>query len=165
MWWAMMLAGALTNCPVERADYRLRGAQTATARFLAVPQDENWTTGLALRVRVAASGRDYWFLPWEGGTDMRTNLAWVREANAPRPDQPLRRDLEMHATDAAWNLLPSVPRLGGTAPAHLLIPDLSRLIWTSADRDVLERNFFDLTACRPSAPGEPAPRIEMPPVP
>ena len=165
---ALVLAASIASCTVENARYGLRGAPGVTARFYTVQSTPDWPTGLALGVRVAKTGRSYWFLPWQGGTDQKTNLAWVRESNSPARLQPVRRDMEMFATDASYNLHAQVPRLHEIAPVHMLLPGLSHLAWystTDVHRDSLPRAFFDLTGCEASGRTEPAPRIEFPAVP
>lgn len=162
------LAASLASCPVENARYDLRGSTGVAARFYPVPRSRDWPTGLALRVRVAESGRSYWFLPWEGGTNGKTNLAWVRERRSPIQYQTDRRDIEFFAMDAAYNLDPGLPRAGGLAPAHMLLPDLSNLAWhstTAINRDSIARAFFDLAGCEAPQSTDLAPRIEFPPVP
>ncbi|MHA6723551.1 hypothetical protein [Sphingomonas sp. RS2018] len=77
---ALLLAAA---CPTERADYRLSADPSITARFHAVARSEDWPSGVALQVRFGKTGRSYWFIPWQGGTDGRTNMARVRETSSP----------------------------------------------------------------------------------
>lgn len=164
----LIAAVSIASCPVENARYELRGALGVTARFHAVQRMPDWPAGVALRVRVAKSGRSYWFLPWQGGTDQKTNLAWVRESNSPIQFQPVRRDMEMFATDASYNLQALVPKAHSLAPVHMLLPDLNNIAWystTDVHRDSLPRAFFDLARCEASERTEPAPRIEFPAVP
>jgi len=160
-------AGGSAACPREMTDYRMRGDPGVTARFYRVERTRNWTAGVALRVHVAATGRSFWFLPWQGGTDHRTNLAWVRERHSPIQYQGARRDLEIFAADASYAFNPDVPRAGDTAPAHLFLPDLTDLAWhasTSERRDTIARSFFDAASC--AAPTDKiSPSIDFPPVP
>lgn len=165
---ALLLAASISTCVIENARYELRGAPGVTASFEPVRSTVDWPAGLALRVSVAKSGRSYWFLPWQGGTDGRTNLAWVREAGSPIQIQSVRRDMEFFATDAAYNLSPGTPRAGGPAPTHLLLPDLPDLAWhstTDSNRDGLPRAFFDLRGCSGHGKARYVPRIDFPPVP
>lgn len=165
---SLVLAASVLSCPVENARYELRGETGVTARFYVVPRSSDWPTGLALRVRVERSGRSYWFLPWQGGTDQKTNLAWVRERNSAIQHQTIRRDIEFFTMDGAYNPGPEVPKAHGSAPAHMLIPGLGSLAWystTHASRDSIPRTFFDLTGCDAPDPAEPAPYIQFPAVP
>ncbi|MHA6723677.1 hypothetical protein [Sphingomonas sp. RS2018] len=164
---AISLAAAIASCPIESARYTLRGAPQVTARFFTVSPTPDWPSGLALRVHVAASGRSYWFLPWQGGTDHRTNLAWVQESSTTILIGP-RRDIEILTTDPSYNLQAEVPNARGSAPTHMLLPDLTNLAWhatTDEPRDTLPRAFFDLTGCRAPDPDEARRRIEFPAVP
>lgn len=164
----LIAAVSVASCPVENARYELRGAPGVTARFHTVRRTPDWPTGLALRVRVAKSGRSYWFLPWQGGTNQKTNFAWVRESNSPIQFQPVRRDMEMFATDASYNLHTQVPKAHSLAPAHMLLPDLGNIAWystTDLHRDSLPRAFFDLVSCEASGRTEATPRITFPAIP
>ena len=168
MFLSLLLASATSVCPIEKAQYQLRGDPMVTASFHPVPRSDDWRTGLALRVHVRKSGRSYWFLPWQGGTDGRINLAWVREKRSPIPYQGVRRDLEFVTADKTYDIDAEIPALGKQAPAHMLIPDLGRLAWhatTNSERDNIARAFFDLSGCIRPDRTEPAPQIEFPPVP
>lgn len=168
MIFALAVAASIASCPVEDARYNLRGAPGVTARFHVVQPTPDWPSGLALGVHVAKSNRSYWFLPWQGGTDQKTNVAWVRELHSPHPNQTARRDMEMFAADAAYDLQPSVPKVHSLAPVHILLPDLSHLAWyptTAAERDSLPRAFFDLSDCKVPDRREKAPQIEFPAIP
>lgn len=166
MLWPLLLAAAVGTCPVEDAEYRLRGTADVTARFYAVQKSVDWNSGLAFRVHVARSGRSYWFLPWQGGTDGRTNLAWVKERSAPIQLQSERRDLQFFAMDASYAIAAAIPKQGQPAPDRILIPDLSRLIWTSTtdpNREDIPRAFFDLTTCAKTR--DVVPQIDFPAIP
>jgi len=163
----LLLASAVHPCPVEAAQYRLRDGSTVTARFYHVPSTQDWPTGLALRIHVGKSGRSYWFLPWQGGTDDKVNLAWVREKHTSFEGQPIREDMEYFQTDLDYRFIHSVPHAGGPAPARLFLPDLRKISWyrTAVDRrDGIPKAFFDLTSCSAPADGV-RPEIEFPPVP
>ena len=167
----MILASALallTTCPAERAVYTLRSDETsATARFHQVRSNRDWRTGLALEIRIDATGRRYWFLPWQGGTDGNINLAWVRGPGS-LPDQPVREDLEFFATDADYRFWNEVPRTGEPAPDRLLLPDLGFMLWyrTPQDRrDSIALAFFDLSGCSEAPHPEEALQVDLPPVP
>lgn len=165
---SLILAASLSACPVTDATYQIRNQPEVTARFRAVAASDDWPSGLALQVHVKPSGRSYWFLPWQGGTDQRTNMAWVKERHSPVQFQDGRRDLSFIATDGEYDLLSDVPRSGSLAPSHFLMPDLGPTIGhsaTSESRDSIARAFFDLTSCSKSGEGPSAPEIEFPPIP
>lgn len=156
----LVLAAALatTACPVERAQYQLRDDPAVSAGFVAVASGPAWPSQLALRLHSARSGRAYWFLPWNGGSDGRQHLASTTDVNAagwqpPSPDGGTRPlgDIEYLGTDADYRLLDQVPVAGGAAPAHLLLPDLREALWYRAaptQREHIARQFFDLLGCR-----------------
>jgi hypothetical protein len=165
---ALLLSAASTPCPAEQGEYRLRGDASVTARFHPVETTRDWRTGLALRVRVGSTGRSFWFLPWQGGTDGRSNLAWVRERNSPIQIQSAREDIEFFITDENYTFDSAVPHRGGAAPAHMFLPGLTRLAWmssTSASRDSVARAFFDLVSCAPATARAMEPQIDFPGVP
>jgi hypothetical protein len=167
--WSTALAGALlTSCPAERAVYTLRSeGPSVTAQFHKVRSNPDWPTGLALEIRIGATGHRYWFLPWQGGTDGKTNLAWVPGPGSP-PDQPVRQDLEFFATDSSYRFLGEVPRSGRPAPDRLLLPELGFMLWYRTPgnrRDSVPRAFFDLTGCRDAQAARVETRVELPPVP
>jgi len=165
---SLILAASLTSCPVTDAMYRVRNQPEVTGRFRAVPKSEGWPSGLAFQVHVRLSDRSYWFLPWQGGTDQRTNMAWVKEESSPLQFQDGRRDLMIITTDENYTVLPEVPKFGDLAPSHILMPDLGPTVWystTAEIRDSIARAFFDLVSCKKSDVATPAPKIEFPPVP
>jgi len=152
-----LLALAVATCAPEQARYVLRGDPAISARFLVVAATPDWPAGLALRLHSARSGRDYDFLPWSGGSDERQHLAstasvtaagWqVPAADAPRP----LGDVEYLGFDASYALEAEMPRRGGQAPAHFLLPDLREALWYHAAADQREgtaRQFFDQAGCR-----------------
>ena len=166
MLFTMLLAASSAICPVEKAEYKLRGAEGVSARFHAVKRTPDWPSGLALQVQVAGSGRSYWFLPWQGGTDGKTNLAWVKERRSPIQFQEVRRDIEFFAADESYGIVSEIPQAGLMAPARIFIPGLGRLAWfstTDQNRDSIPRAFFDFATCRTRS--ERPPEIEFPAVP
>jgi len=150
------LAAASTPCPIENARYRMHD-NAVTARFRTVDRTSDWPAGVALEVEVSRPERSLWFLPWQGGTNQRTNVAQVRESGSGSADQPIRTDFEMFTTDADFRLDSTVPHAGQMAPAHLFI-----LYLNEYDRS-FPRAFLDLVACTPPAVHEPLPAIEFPP--
>jgi hypothetical protein len=162
----LLLAASSALCPAENAEYRLHGSADVTARFYAVHKTPDWPGGLALRFHVARSGRSCWFLPWQGGTDGKTNLAWVRERDSPIQFQGQGTDIEFFAMDQSDNIASEIPKLGSAAPARLLIPGLGNLAWQSTadqNRDSIRRAFFHFAVCRVS--NGPSPQIDFPAVP
>lgn len=162
---AVVAPTAPPTCPVDRSRYVLRAEPSITARFHSVRRTEEWSTGLAFEVSIGKTGRRYWFLPWQGGTDRKINLAWVRERHSPVEGQSVRGDHEFFSTDSAYVFNYGVPKAGGTPPAHLFIPDLERMLWYSTpydQRDTAPKSFFDLVGCGGST-SDFKPDIEFPP--
>lgn len=151
------LLATIATCPVEHARYALRTTPTTVATFVKVETGPEWPAGLAFRIDAGQSGRSYWFLPWNGGSDGAQHLASTTDIRAPNwtppsPDggpRPLG-DLDYIATDASYGVLAAVPRRGQTAPAHILLPTLDdrlRHPLGGQARDSLPRQFFDLIDC------------------
>lgn len=69
-------------CSAEHAHYALRHDPSVTAAFRAVPAYDDWPAGLALGLRIARTGKSYWWLPWNGGTDGRQNIASTTDVTA-----------------------------------------------------------------------------------
>ncbi|MEE7559737.1 hypothetical protein HH299_08520 [Xanthomonas sp. Kuri4-2] len=166
---ALVLVTTLAGpaCPVERADYRLRGAPGTTLHFIA-RDTPGWPSNLLARLDLAATGRSYWWLPWNGGSDGRQHLASVRPADRPgwsppAPDDGQGRplgDIDYLATDADYDVLDHVPVRGEPAPAHILLPDLDEALWYrngAEPRDHAPRQFFDLMSCHPMEGGVDVP--------
>ena len=161
---ALAAAVASFSCNVEHARYSMRTAQDITATFRAVntARDANgidyWPSHLAFRIHMGKTNRTYWFLPWPGGTDDQQNLASTTDVDAPdwkppKPDDGPRPlgDFDYIATDAQYNVIDSIPRRGGVAPAHILIPRLGDGLWHQVrelnPRDGAPKQFFDLVSC------------------
>jgi hypothetical protein len=153
MLFAIASAALLAVCPVDRAHYALRTMPGVTARFVPVPTDTDWRVGLALRMHVAATGRTYWWLPWNGGTDGLQHLASTADP-ATRGWRPMQvrplGDVGFIATDARYTLIDGVPRAGGAAPAHFFVENLREAMWYRTPwnrREVMAEQFFDLVQC------------------
>ena len=140
-------------CKVENAQYQQRTAPSITARFQDVDSGSDWPEHIALPINIGASNRDYWWLPWNGGSNGEQNLASTTDViapgwNAPSPDDGRQRplgDVSFLRMDADYNVLASVPYRGGKAPAHFFIHDLGEGLWyrTPSDkRDASARQFF-----------------------
>ena len=155
----LILASAATQpCTIEHAHYALRTQPSVTATFIDRETGRDWPSSVVMRLHIGVSGRTYWWVPWNGGTNGRQNLASTTDASVqgwrpPNPDDGPRPvgDVEFIATNADYELWDHVPARGGPAPAHFLIPDLREALWyrTPVDaRDGTARQFFDLVACR-----------------
>lgn len=154
---ALLISAAVTACPIDQARYALRTAPRVTAAFSKVDSGPDWPAGLAFSID--AHGRRYWFLPWNGGTDGRQNVASTLDPTQPgwtppNPDggpRPLG-NFEYLGFDASYRLLSAAPRRGEQAPSHILLPHLDdglRHPPTGVERDSIPRQFFDLVACGP----------------
>ena len=109
-----------------------------------------------MRLHVGATGRIYWWVPWNGGTDGQQNLASTTDVTRPgwrppNPDDGPRPlgDVDFISTDAGYNLWDHVPVRGGPAPAHFLISNLREALWYRTPynkRDGTARQFFDLVS-------------------
>lgn len=145
-----LAAASTTICPVEGARYVLRGHSEITAIFRAVESGSEWPSRLALIIHSSRTGKTTWWVPWQGGTDGRTNIASTTDVTRkdwrpPDPDggpRPLG-DRQLLTTDKFYNILKAVPRRGVPAPAHMLNPDAG----SSRDEVFPERQFFDLVGC------------------
>ena len=145
-------------CKVDYAHYVLRTSTTVTAQFRPVDSGRDWPSRLAFRVHLEATGRTYWFLPWNGGTDGRQHLASTTDVerpgwHPPSPDDGPRPigDTDYLATDASYRVLASAPERGEQAPAHILLPNLGDALWHQPTmlepRDTAPKQFFDLVGC------------------
>jgi hypothetical protein len=150
------MAVELQQCKVEDAVYRQRGS-AITAEFLAVDTGPEWPANLALKLHVGDSGRDYWWLPWNGGSNGTPHLASTTAVTAPGWQPPrveARRplgDVGYIGMDEAYNVLDGAPRKSAQAPAHFHIPDLRNALWYSTPpdkRDASSGQFFDLVGCK-----------------
>ena len=155
----LVAAMAGLSCPVDTAEYVLRGDPGVTASFRPVDSGPDWPSGLALWIRIARTGQDSWWLPWNGGTDDKQNLASTSDVMAPgwRPPSPdggprPAGDIEYIGMNRDYDVADAVPRRGERAPAHFLLPHLGEALWyhgkpPHADRP--GKRFFDLVACTP----------------
>ncbi|WP_230582153.1 hypothetical protein [Xanthomonas arboricola] len=154
---ALMVALALSGCAAQDAHYVLRDHPDMRAEFHQVASGPQWPSHLALRVHSTSSGRDAWFLPWNGGSDGSQHMASTTDVTAPgwhAPDpeggpRPLG-DVSYIGTDVDYRVFSEVPRLGAPAPAHFLLPDLREAVWYRAGSEQrldIARQFFDLNGC------------------
>ena len=147
---ALVLAAKAT-CPVEIAHYSLRHMDAVTLTFKPIATSKDWPSGLALAVHNATTGHTNYFLPWNGGTDGRQNVAHTTDVTVPdfklpSPDGGPGRlgDMVYIATDEGYNVLTEMPENAGKAPAHILLSDLSDSSWNP---DSTVKQFFDLDTC------------------
>lgn len=166
---ALLLAGSAAavpaTCPVERAAYRLRGQPDFTAEFHPVPTNLDWPQGIVLAIHSAKTGRTYWLLPWNGGTDDRLHLRWVRVAGDGLDGMRIALDQDLLLIDRNDDFIARVPSRGGGAPARFVMPGFARQLWyaTAVDeRDSMTQAYFELGACgaQPNAWVE----VDLPPV-
>lgn len=149
---ALALAAAVAViCPAEKAHYSLRHTPGVTLAFVPVAKSQDWPSGIAIAVHYADSAHTNYFLPWLGGNDGRQNVAHTTDVtrpdfHMPSPDGGPGRlgDMEYIATDANYDLIPDMPKMGETAPAHILMSGLADSSWHS---DSIIKQFFDLDDC------------------
>ena len=143
-------AATIASCPVDRAQYILRHNPDVTAYFRPVDSGPEWPSGIALAIHHKKSGKTFWWLPWNGGTDGLQNVASTEDVTAkgwqaPSPDGGPRPygNRQYLGADAAYNLIGHVPNRGEPAPAHMLFPNSAG----SGDEAFLTKEFFDLVGC------------------
>lgn len=150
---SVLLAAAASpaSCPVERARYVFRNDPSVTAYFRPVESGPDWPSRIALAVHYKKTGRTYWWLPWNGGSDSLQNVASTEDVTArgwmaPSPDGGPRPfgNRQYIVTDAAYNIADHVPVRGDPAPGHMLFPNSAG----SGDTAFLNRQFFDFVGCR-----------------
>lgn len=151
----LVAAASTAFCPVERAKYAFRNDPSVIAYFRSVDSGPDWPSHIALAVHYKETGRTFWWLPWNGGSDGLQNVASTEDITAkdwrpPDPDGGPRPfgDRQYIVTDDAYNIMNHVPTLGERAPAHMLFPNSAG----SGDTAFLNRQFFDFVGCR--KPGE-----------
>lgn len=153
---ALLMTAAVTACPTEKAVYALRTEPAVTARFVPVAASQDWPSGVALRLDF--HGKRQWFLPAIGGTNGENYMISMSDPTTsgwtpPDPEGGPRRlgEFQYIGFDKTYLVLPSTPRAGKPAPAHMLLPTLDdglRHPRNDADLDSIPRQFFDLTACQ-----------------
>lgn len=152
------VVAALATCRVEQARYTLRIDPSVTGGFVPVESGRDWPSRVAFWINLGSVGRRIWYIPWEGGTDGRHNLASttpVDEAGwtPPSPDGGPRPmgNTQYIGTDAAYRVIDHVPGRGEMAPAHILLPELDDALRhpanVKASRTSVPTQFFDLTGC------------------
>jgi len=149
----MAAAASSGSCPIERAHYALRADRSITAEFHPTQRNDDWPAGITFAVHVAKTAHNYWWLPWNGGTDGRQNIRLTRlrkGASSPLEMGP-HADLEFWTTDSSYRFLDGVPKAGGAAPAHIFVPLLNRALFyysmPEGNADNVPRAFFDLVSC------------------
>lgn len=156
----MLATVSVAGCPAESAHYVLRKAPDVSAYFRNVDSGPDWPSGLALAIDFKNSGHTFWWLPWNGGTDHRQNLASTTDVTAndwrfPDPDGGPRPhgDMEYLGLDANYDVINDIPRRGKLAPAHILLPYAGAAEFNhGAGNSVPDtKQFFDIVSC--SQPG------------
>lgn len=147
----LVAAAATSSCPVERAKYAFRNDPSVTAYFRSVDSGPDWPSYIALAVHYQKTGRTFWWLPWNGGSDGLQNVASTEDVTAkdwspPSPDGGPRPfgNRQYIVTDPSYNVMNRVPVRGDPAPGHMLFPDSAG----SGDTAFLNRQFFDFVGCR-----------------
>jgi hypothetical protein len=73
-------------------------------------------------------------------------------------------DFDYIGTDARYDVIDDIPRRGGIAPAHILIPGLGDALWHQwpivEPRDGAPKQFFDLVTCGSPPAGRMDSKIE-----
>lgn len=153
---AALATAATKTCRVEDAHYALRKKPAVTATFRPVKSSPDWPADVALGIHFGDTGRTYWWLPWAGGTDDKQNVASTTDVtqpgwSPPSPDSGSRPlgNMEYVGTNARYDVIDSIPRLGGVAPAHMLFTSLGDTAWhrSTTQRDSAPKQFFDLIGC------------------
>ena len=145
-----LVAVATAECPAARAHYVLRGRPDISAYFRAVESGKDWPSQLALAIGSSKTGKVTWWVPWQGGTDGRTNIASTTDVTRsgwrpPNPDggpRPLG-DRQLLTLDAVYDIMEGVPQRGKAAPVHMLNPDAG----SSRDEVFPVKQFFDFVGC------------------
>ncbi|MEA3009448.1 MAG: hypothetical protein QOJ91_1140 [Sphingomonadales bacterium] len=134
---AIGLAAAAQACPIDRTQYRLRGAPNVTAGFTKQRFQINYTSMLFVWVRTA-DGRRWWFSMNSpngyGGVFLAPDVDPTRITRADRekgaadpPENPISVDFDTF--DAAYDHIDGPPQIGDAPPAHLFARGLGPLFW------------------------------------
>lgn len=151
-----LAAASSIHCPAESARYVLRHAPDVSADFRKVDSGPDWPSGLALAIRFKKSGHTYWWLPWNGGTDNRQNIASTTDVTAsdwrpPSPDGGPRPhgNMEYLGLNANYDIINDIPHRGKPAPAHMLLAYAGAAEFNhGAGNSVPDtKQFFDLVGC------------------
>lgn len=149
-------AASALQCPAEDAHYVLRHAPEVSAYFRKVDSGPDWPSGLALAIHFEKSNHTFWWLPWNGMTDNRQNVASTTDVNAPdwRPPNPdggprPYGDMEYLGLDAKYDIINHLPARGKTAPAHMLLAHAGDAEFNhGAGNSVPDtKQFFDIVSC------------------
>lgn len=162
----------MAACPVEQASYALRDSPKITAHFEPAPANDDWQNGIVLAIHGADTGRTTYWLPWYGGTDDQRHVRRTELLDPSKEIESQRRverrgDHDFFVLDRTYRFLPELPKRGGYAPEHLLLPNLN--LWYAGEvngkRDATPRAFFDLIRCRRSTAGDRGRDVILPHVP
>jgi hypothetical protein len=125
-----LAAATIASCPVNRAQYILRHNPDVTAYFRPVESGPERPSGIALAIHHKKSGKTFWRLPWNGGTDGLQNSAptedvTVKGWRAPSPDGGPRPygNRQYIGADVTYNIIDHVPKREEPAPTHMLFPN------------------------------------------
>ncbi len=151
---------SVDSCPAERATYRFTGEGEFTAELRREPPAASAESDLLLRLRSAATTRDYWFRFTQS---QGYGTQYILPVAAPTPDGT--RDLEteddtlplmaFHGVQQDLSVMETPPRSGQPAPRHLFLPGLGQALWygqvpgtPTNTRESLRPGFWTLSACR-----------------
>lgn len=147
-------------CPAERASYRFTGEGEFTAELRREGPPASAESDLLLRLRSAASSRDYWFRFTQSqgyGTQYILPIApptadGTRDLETEEDALPL---MTFHGVRADLSIQETPPRSGMPAPRHLFLPGLGQALWYGqipgtppTSRESLRPGFWTLSACR-----------------
>ncbi|NGM20454.1 hypothetical protein G3576_10550 [Roseomonas stagni] len=155
---------AVETCPAERATYRFAGEGDFTAELRREGPPPGAESDLVLRLRSAASSRDYWFRFTQSqgyGTQYVLPIAAPSASTAEdgHSDLEVENDalglMAFHGVQADLSILETPPRSGMPAPRHLFLPGIGQALWygqvpgaPSTPRESLRPGFWTLSACR-----------------
>jgi uncharacterized protein len=148
------------TCPAERATYRFTGEGEFTAELRREGPPASAESDLLLRLRSAASSRDYWFRFTQS---QGYGTQYILPVATPTPDGT--RDLEteedalplmtFHGLRADLSIQETPPRSGIPAPRHLFLPGIGQALWygqvpgtPTQSRESLRPGFWTLATCR-----------------
>ena len=153
---APVVAPAAKTCRVEQARYAMLGHPGFTAGFQALPKGSKTLTDVAFFFQSEATNRSFWFL-FDRGSARYINMISTPDnptskgVRAPLNDDDARPLGEMHylPADRGLKFSLTLPAKGQTAPAYILLPDLSEAMWYRAPepREDVPLAIFKLSGC------------------
>jgi hypothetical protein len=156
---AVAAVAAQASCPLLQARYVMAAAPSLTARFERRTPTAGLPSPVSLVVHSSKTGVTYDFVPTHFGNGVGVGDRLVL---APTPGQPAalvdrlepifqRMDVYF-AARSDYSFYPSfAPAEADQAPAHLLVPNLTELMWYGDfdNRQDAPLAFFDLQSCSP----------------